>query len=786
LHEARGTAIGEIELDKAIFTSVGSDMRASARAKSHPLETKLSSNKISNTAIRQGQGDQPSFAVPKVPASDFPREVCSGLDLDPGTAADYGTLYTADGSFLLSRAFESSGETTEVHELSAESSVQEDGNVDYCQRCRGPGNLLCCDFCPRAYHPNCLEPGIQVQTPWECPACYSEKGELAVDLVTGQTSLQYICAAFAGTEAGEGYQQGLQVLSVIHEMVNKLIDYDFGETFGEPVDLMIIGYKEMIKNPMDLGTIRDKLVNGAYVEHLSASGEWDEVTLAVLKDIELVWHNCFTFNREGSAIYRMAEVLRKRSLKIREASFEHLITEKVKAELANYIATCEAQRGKAARPVAAATHTQAQPNARYKITVKRPKGGVCRQVAVLDPDSGTVVKIYSTMKAAGIAASFLANNLGHACEWKSLTDLFVKGIIHRSTSNPNVYLFGYRWLLLDDLRGSRVRFPKKENQAVIVEMIDETGSYMFQSVEDALSYSGLPKNVPIDSLRRQISQITPGPEFTTLEGRSFRLLMPETRSASAAGELSSENAEAEISLVIDCQQFDAAKQNGSLRLPDNVVIVKEDIVARRKLAGYESAHSAYLDWVRTIDSSLVSLSFEARTEEHFCEYYLDGDRNIDGIVWRSAKPSGPSENEGNGSANCTSTVKLDSQPGMIGMNENGSHRLEAADDIRDIAIDFSLTSVPGSDISPPTAGDEEDGRSQKNGFHQHNQTNLHFLAGVTELEQAFPSNLSKVGNVESRLEAFGSYTTELLQTCQTVQMTRSSDSSEKILKPFRQ
>jgi len=33
--------------------------------------------------------------------------------------------------------------------------------------------------------------------------------------------------------------------------------------------------------------------------------------LSILKDIELIWHNCFTYNLEASAIYRMAVVQRR-------------------------------------------------------------------------------------------------------------------------------------------------------------------------------------------------------------------------------------------------------------------------------------------------------------------------------------------------------------------------------------------------------------------------------------------------------------------------------------------
>lgn len=45
-----------------------------------------------------------------------------------------------------------------------------------CHVCNGKGVLICCDFCPYAYHPSCLQPPM-VQRPfdyWVCPACLQD------------------------------------------------------------------------------------------------------------------------------------------------------------------------------------------------------------------------------------------------------------------------------------------------------------------------------------------------------------------------------------------------------------------------------------------------------------------------------------------------------------------------------------------------------------------------------------------------------------------------------------
>ena len=45
-----------------------------------------------------------------------------------------------------------------------------------CHVCNGKGVLLCCDFCPYAYHPSCLHPPM-TQRPndyWVCPVCLQD------------------------------------------------------------------------------------------------------------------------------------------------------------------------------------------------------------------------------------------------------------------------------------------------------------------------------------------------------------------------------------------------------------------------------------------------------------------------------------------------------------------------------------------------------------------------------------------------------------------------------------
>lgn len=71
----------------------------------------------------------------------------------------------------------------------------EDGNLFYCDSCRGVGDVVCCDGCPRVYHPTCIPINSESrksldadEDPWYCPTCMKE-GKSALDgAVTNATN----------------------------------------------------------------------------------------------------------------------------------------------------------------------------------------------------------------------------------------------------------------------------------------------------------------------------------------------------------------------------------------------------------------------------------------------------------------------------------------------------------------------------------------------------------------------------------------------------------------------
>merc|ERR1711916_109342 len=64
------------------------------------------------------------------------------------------------------------------------------------------------------------------------------------------------------------------------------------EVFDAPVDpiaLNIPDYRDIIKHPMDLGTVKARVLAGEYVDPEDA-----------INDIRRTFHNCFIYNGEGS------------------------------------------------------------------------------------------------------------------------------------------------------------------------------------------------------------------------------------------------------------------------------------------------------------------------------------------------------------------------------------------------------------------------------------------------------------------------------------------------------
>ncbi|KAI4326760.1 hypothetical protein MLD38_032039 [Melastoma candidum] len=86
-------------------------------------------------------------------------------------------------------------------------------------------------------------------------------------------------------------------------LLNRLMTHNFSWVFNSPVDVVklnIPDYFNVIKHPMDLGTVKSKLVGGEYSNPLGFA-----------TDVRLTFSNAMTYNPRGNDVHYMADTLSK-------------------------------------------------------------------------------------------------------------------------------------------------------------------------------------------------------------------------------------------------------------------------------------------------------------------------------------------------------------------------------------------------------------------------------------------------------------------------------------------
>ncbi|KAF1792181.1 Zinc finger, PHD-finger [Phytophthora cactorum] len=138
----------------------------------------------------------------------------------------------------------------ETYQDDSGSDSELDANLDFCEVCQGAGDLVCCDKCPRSYHLKCLH-----MTENDLP-----EGDWQEELA-GQVS----------------------------EIVACLKSHPFSKPFLTPVENVPM-YTRVVKQPMDLSKIENKLKKGAYVvgSNVMASGVKELDVTHFANDIRLI------------------------------------------------------------------------------------------------------------------------------------------------------------------------------------------------------------------------------------------------------------------------------------------------------------------------------------------------------------------------------------------------------------------------------------------------------------------------------------------------------------------
>jgi hypothetical protein len=230
----------------------------------------------------------------------------------------------------------------------------------------------------------------------------------------------------------------------------------------------------------------------------------------------------------------------------------------------------------------------------------------------------------------------------HDCEYES-KDIDktskLRTVILKCKDDARIRLYGYRWLYLDDLRSRQVSFVSavpQESAAEefvpgagevtaarpgLIQMVDGGLSYFFNSIDESLSFPGLPYNV--SHIREKLLTV-PESDFANIAGRMWRRFQPGTGRSTI-----------ESAMLPSLQNKSPASDADDVTQVPDVVVVKEDLIAgERTLLGFDTKVAAYQDWLQTLDSSAFPYQ-GPKSMEIFLEFYLDGDRNIDGIRWKT-------------------------------------------------------------------------------------------------------------------------------------------------------
>lgn len=537
--DSQNVGAKEVVIDD-MFVLKGGIPSASSRAKTARQKAKVTKRvkaPVKHTTPKPKQTKRPkpkrtvvpkeaSEPVVKVPAVEFPSEVCDGMNFDPSLEDDYRTVFTPKGSYVTNVKYETIATPNEEEKKPESTSESEDGNVDYCLVCGKSGGLICCDKCPRSFHHNCLNVDKStLPDRWECPRCTLDATEQDEDTVSGNDRFKDLTLVYANNENQEDgkFWENLTLLSKIQDIIDRLKSYDFGHIFAVPVSVRDVpDYRKVVKRPMDLGTVLTNISKGTYITKLSllAKGNSsrgsniDRVILEALKDIELIWHNCLLYNLEGknlitilfvfccilqlshcimltitliigTSYYRMANVMRAKYYVMRRVNIDEKLNDFIRQQLGSFADECKQYR-KEFVDAKNSKNNPWIPFSKNELKVAAIKRGVKRSVAVFDPATNMIIKQYTSMNSAGQAAVLL-QKLGFNCEVNTMTPCVMKNVIHKSAMDPSQLIFGYRWLFVEDIRDGKFAVAKNADKHIIRKKCTVSSATLakFTSIESA-------------------------------------------------------------------------------------------------------------------------------------------------------------------------------------------------------------------------------------------------------------------------------------------------------------
>nr|XP_020656092.1 transcription intermediary factor 1-alpha isoform X4 [Pogona vitticeps] len=165
---------------------------------------------------------------------------------------------------------------------------EDDPNEDWCAVCQNGGELLCCDKCPKVFHLSCHVPTLRnfPSGEWICTFCR--------DL--SQPEVEYDGPSNASEEKRK-LEGNMGLIPADRRKCERLLLYlychEMSLAFQDPVPPMVPDYYKIIKKPMDLSTIKNRL----QMHHPLYTKLED-----VVADFRLIFQNCAEFNEPDSEV----------------------------------------------------------------------------------------------------------------------------------------------------------------------------------------------------------------------------------------------------------------------------------------------------------------------------------------------------------------------------------------------------------------------------------------------------------------------------------------------------
>eukprot|EP00850_Spirogloea_muscicola_P006159 SM000029S10454 [mRNA] locus=s29:203685:210571:- [translate_table: standard] len=164
------------------------------------------------SGVKQGIGILCECCQAVVSCSQFELHAGHGTRRNP-----YNSIYLKDGRSLHEVAVVLTSELTDM--VGGSLVIGEDGSADTCGECGDGGELVLCDRCPAAYHPECVGLSSIPGGEWYCPVCCGSRTRSAV----GARNLLGRPPA-GGAKGGSHCKKGLDEAEVAVDRCRRLLN----------------------------------------------------------------------------------------------------------------------------------------------------------------------------------------------------------------------------------------------------------------------------------------------------------------------------------------------------------------------------------------------------------------------------------------------------------------------------------------------------------------------------------------------------------------------------------